>query len=263
MVLGEKPRIMGILNVTPDSFSDGGCYQQLEQALTQARRMLEQGADFLDIGGESTRPGFIPVSAEEEINRVLPVIRAIRSFTDRPISIDTSKAEVAEAALQAGAVIVNDISAWEDPAMAGVVGRYRAGAILMHNQPLRQNCPPWEEVGQFLLARREWAGQISGMAPEHFLLDPGIGFHKNQEQNLSLLRHSGDLRQAGMPVLMAMSNKSCLGKITGIVQPAERIYATIGAAVCCLIAGCDVWRVHKVAACRQALQVAQAIMTSE
>ena len=263
MLLGESPKIMGILNVTPDSFSDGGKYQLVEQAVAHAREMLEQGADFLDIGGESTRPGYTPVPAREEIERVVPVIQAIRAFTDCPISVDTSKAEVAEAALAAGADIINDITAWEDPDMPAVARKFQAGTILMHNSPLVTDLPTGEEVKQFLLARWKWACQVSGLEPEYFVFDPGVGFQKNQAQNLSLLRHCGDLRQSGAPVLLGMSNKSCLGIATGITQASQRIYATIGAAVCCLFSGCDIWRVHQVAASRQALQMAQAIMTAE
>lgn len=263
MILGETPRIMGILNVTPDSFSDGGHYQLVEQAVAHARQMLDEGADFLDVGGESTRPGFTSVPIKEEIRRVVPVIQAIRAFSDRPISVDTSKAEVAEAALAAGAVIINDVTAWEDPGMAAVAGKFRAGTILMHNRPLPKVRPPGEEVRQFLLSRRDRACQESGLGPEYFVFDPGIGFQKDHSQNLSLMRHCGDLRQSGAPVMIAMSNKSCLGMVTGIAQPSQRTYATIGAAVCCLLYGCDIWRVHNVAASRQALQVAQAIMAAE
>jgi len=263
MVLGDTPRIMGILNVTPDSFSDGGHYQLVEQAVDHARQMLSQGADFLDIGGESTRPGYTPVPAKEEIGRVVPVIQAIREFSDCPISIDTSKAEVAEAALAAGAVIINDVTAWEDPDMPAVARKFQSGTILMHNRPLEKNCSTAEEVMRYLLSRREWACQVSGLEPEYFVFDPGIGFQKNHPQNFSLLRHCGDLRQSGAPVLIAMSNKSCLGMATGIADPSQRTYATVGAAVCCLFYGCDIWRVHHVAASRQALQVAQAIMAAE
>ncbi len=254
---------MGILNVTPDSFSDGGHYQLVDQALVHARQMLEEGADFLDIGGESTRPGFTTVPVEEEIRRVLPVIQAVRAFSDVPISIDTNKAEVANAALAAGADIINDVTAWEDPAMPAVARKYRAGTILMHNQPLPKNSNTIEAVKKFLLARREWACQQSGLGPEYFVFDPGIGFQKDLSQNLSLLRHCGDLRQAGAPVMIAMSNKSCLGLVTGITQPSQRTYATVAAAVCCLLYGGDIWRVHNVAATRQALQVGQAIMAAE
>jgi len=165
--------------------------------------------------------------------------------------------------MAAGASIINDVTAWEDPGMPAVAREYRAGTILMHNRPLPTDCHPIEAVKQFLLARREWACQQSGLGLEYFIFDPGIGFQKDLPQNLSLLRHCGDLRQAGAPVMIAMSNKSCLGLVTGITQPSQRTYASLGAAVCCLQYGGDIWRVHNVAASKQALQVAQAIMAAE
>lgn len=250
---------MGILNLTPDSFSDGGKYNCLEMAVARALKMQEEGAEFLDLGGESTRLGFTPVSTVEELRRVLPVIEELRRCCPLPVSIDTSKAAVAEAALAAGASIVNDVSALRDPDMPRVLRKYGAGCILMHHLPLAPQSDAFQEVAFFLEKRLQWAVASCSLGKEHFVVDPGIGFGKSQEQNLSLLRHCGELRSRGMPVLVGMSNKSFIGKITGEGHADRRLAGTIAAGVLCQFNGCDILRVHQVFENCQALQVIAAI----
>jgi len=261
-LLNGQPRIMGILNLTPDSFSDGGKFNCLEKAVERALQMQQEGAEFLDLGGESTRPGHTPVSTEEELRRVLPVIEELRRCCPLPISIDTSKAAVAEAALAAGASIVNDVSALRDPEMPGVIRKYGAGCILMHDLKLLPEPEAFREVAVFLEKRLQWAVASCALSKEHFVVDPGIGFGKSQEQNLSLLRHCGDLRSVGMPVLVGMSNKSFIGRITGESDPCRRLGGTIAAGILCQLNGCDILRVHQVFENRQALQVVTAIRSA-
>jgi dihydropteroate synthase len=253
------PRIMGILNLTPDSFSDGGKFVCPEKAVRRALQMAGEGADFLDLGGESTRPGHTPVSAEDELRRVLPVLEELRRCCPLPISIDTSKAVVADAALAAGASIVNDVSALRDPAMAAVIGKHRAGCILMHDLQLPPQPEAFRQVADFLAQRLQWAMEKCALGKEHFIIDPGIGFGKNLGQNLSLLKHCGSLRKLGAPILVGMSNKSFIGKITGEEQPDRRLGGSLAAAVLCQRNGCDILRVHQVFETGQALQVAAAI----
>ncbi len=257
--LNGQPRIMGILNLTPDSFCDGGKFTCLENALQRALQMQKEGAEFLDLGGESTRPGYMPVSTAEELRRVLPVIEELRRCCPLPISIDTSKAAVAEAALAAGASIVNDVSALRDPKMPGIIGKYGAGCILMHDLKLPPQPEAFKEVTAFLEKRLQWAVTSCALSKEHFVVDPGIGFGKSHEQNLALIRSCGELRSLGMPVLIGMSNKSFIGRITGENRADRRLGGTIAAAVLCQLYGCDLLRVHQVFENRQALQVAAAI----
>ncbi|MFA6930406.1 MAG: dihydropteroate synthase [Lentisphaeria bacterium] len=257
--LDGQPKIMGILNLTPDSFSDGGKFNHLEAALQRALQMQNEGADFLDLGGESTRPGCTPVSTQEELQRVLPVIEELRRCCSLPISIDTSKAAVAEAALAAGASIVNDVTALRDPDMPRVIRKFAAGCILMHDRQLPPQAEAYQEVALSLQKRLQWAVATCALSKEHFVVDPGIGFGKSQEQNLALLKHVGEWRNLGIPVLVGMSNKSFIGRITGQTQAAQRLSGTIATAVTCLLNGCDILRVHQVLENRQALQVATAI----
>ena len=252
------PMLMGILNVTPDSFSDGGRYDQCEVAVTHALEMVAEGAGIIDIGGESTRPGHQCVPANEELRRVLPVIRKLREKTDIPISIDTSKAEVADAALEAGADIVNDVSALADSAMPAVVSRYGAGCILMHYQQLPADADAPALVTAWLGQRLEEAQQLCALPHEHFVVDPGIGFGKSVPQNLALIAHLNALCSLPVPILLAMSRKSFIGAVANVSNPAERLPGTLAAATlaCC---GCHILRVHDVAAVRQAIAVAQAL----
>ncbi len=254
-----QPRIMGIINLTPDSFSDGGKFNGVEKALRRALQMQEEGAEFLDLGGESTRPGHTPVDTEEELRRVLPVIEELARCCSLPISIDTSKAAVAAAALEAGASIVNDVSALRDPEMPAVIRKYGAGCILMHDLNLPSPPEAFRKVAEFLAERLRWAVASCALSEEHFVVDPGIGFGKNLAQNLSLLRHCGDLRALGRPVLVGSSNKSFIGKVAGETRADQRLGGSIAATLLCQMSGCDILRVHQVLENRQALQVAAAI----
>jgi dihydropteroate synthase len=254
-----QPRIMGIINLTPDSFFDGGKFNGLEKAVQRALQMQAEGAEFLDLGGESTRPGYAPVNSEEELRRVLPVLEELRRCCSLPISIDTSKAAVAAAALEAGASIVNDISALRDPEMPAVIRKYGAGCILMHDLTLPPQPEAFRNVAEFFAERLSWAVASCALSREHFIVDPGIGFGKTLEQNLSLLRHCGMLRTLARPVLVGMSNKSFIGKITGETRAGQRLGGSIAAALLCQMSGCDILRVHQVFENRQALQVAAAI----
>ena len=257
--------VMGIVNVTPDSFYDGGRCQTVDAALAHARRLLAEGADLIDVGGESTRPGARPVPAAEERARVLPVIAAVRAATDLPISIDTTKAEVAAAALAAGADIVNDVSAGRfDAAMLPLVAERGAGIVLMHmhgTPATMQDAPAYDDVVaevRAFLAERAAAARAAGIAADRIVVDPGIGFGKRLEHNLALLAHLGRLAELGFPVAVGTSRKAFLGTLTGD-PPAERLAASIAAAVLAAARGARILRVHDVAATKRALAVAEAI----
>ncbi|MBR6470737.1 MAG: dihydropteroate synthase [Victivallales bacterium] len=253
------PVLMGILNVTPDSFSDGGRYFQCVQAIEHAKRMVAEGAAILDVGGESTRPGFTPIPAQEEIRRVVPVIRKIREFSEVPISIDTSKAAVAKEALAAGADMVNDVSALADPAMPEVIGAHRAGCILMHSSTLPLDADAPQVVTEWLSRRLEMATHSCQLPREFFLADPGIGFGKTVPQNLSLMANLNQLADTlPVPILLAMSRKSFIGAVAKEPDPTERLPGTIAAAAL-TCRDCHLLRVHDVGAVRQALAVAAAI----
>jgi dihydropteroate synthase len=266
---------MGVLNVTPDSFSDGGRFLDAHAAVAHGRRLIGEGADILDIGGESTRPGAAPVSAEEELARVMPVIEAL---AERPagvsLSIDTSKARVARAALEAGADFVNDVSALRgDPAMAEVVARSGAECCLMHMQgePRTMQVDPLygdvvEEVKAFLAERIEFA-VAAGIARERILLDPGIGFGKTVEHNLELLRRLEELCELGAPILVGTSRKAFIGRVlataAGATEPvavSERLAGTIATNVLALERGARVFRVHDVGPVADALALATATL---
>ena len=253
---------MGILNVTPDSFSDGGKFFHREAALRQAERLIESGADILDIGGESTRPFAQPVPEEEELRRVIPVIEAVRErFPEIPISIDTYKARVAEEALSAGADILNDVSALRfDARMKEVVRRFRPPVILMHMKGTPQTMqldPRYRDllggIRGFLRERAETVRAL-GLSPEKIILDPGIGFGKRFEHNLTLLREVSFFRELGYPLLYGPSRKAFLGEILG-KEARERDIGTVAVAVYLALAGVDILRVHNVAWCREALKV--------
>lgn len=249
--LGGRTWIAGVLNLTPDSFSDGGKYAGTEAALRQARRLLGDGADLLDLGGESSRPGAEPVPPAEEQRRVLPVLRALRAETEAPISIDTRNAETAEAALECGADILNDITALRDPGMAAVAARHGAGLVLMHmrGDPATMQCGPryddvTAEVEAFLAGRIRRALD-AGVAEEAIALDPGIGFGKTPEHNAELLRTFSRMRLPARPWWIGVSRKSWLGTITG--RPvSERLAAGLGALAYAALNGAHVLRVHDV-----------------
>lgn len=243
--------IMGILNTTPDSFSDGGQYITVEAAVAQAKQMVADGASIIDIGGESTRPGATFVSAEEEIARVVPVIQAIRREVDCLISIDTYKAETAKAALEAGAHILNDVWAGlydGNDAMFKVAATYQAPIILMHNQADEQYQDVTKDVCRFLQERAE-AALAAGIAKENIWLDPGFGFAKNVEQNLALLKDLEEVTQLGYPVLFGISRKRVVDALLGgNTKPLERDGATAALSSWAIAKGCQIVRVHHVAA---------------
>ncbi|HVD41902.1 MAG TPA: dihydropteroate synthase [Solirubrobacterales bacterium] len=258
-------KLMGVVNVTPDSFSDGGLYLDPEAAIAHGRELAAAGAEILDVGGESTRPGAEAVSAEEELRRVVPVIRGL-SDIDCDVSVDTSKARVAEAALDAGAAIVNDVTALRgDPEMAGLCAERGATVVLMHmlgDPRTMQDDPRYGDVVaevKAFLARRLEAAVAAGIAEERVWLDPGIGFGKTAADNMELLRRLGELRELGRPLVIGTSRKSFIGRVDGS-DAAHRLGGTIASSVLAAAEGAEVLRVHDVAEMRQALTVATAIL---
>jgi dihydropteroate synthase len=259
------PAVMGVVNVTPDSFSDGGAFLEPARAIAHGLRLAEEGADIVDVGGESTRPGSDPVPAEVELARVLPVVSALAAEGLR-VSIDTAKAAVAEAALDAGAVMVNDVTALRgDPRMGGVVARAGASLCLMHMLGVpktMQDDPRYDdvvgEVEAFLRERLAVAVE-AGISEEEVCLDPGIGFGKTLAHNVELLHHLDALVRIGRPVVIGASRKRFIGAITGR-EEGERIAGTVAANVAALLRGASVFRVHDVRENREALDVAAAIM---
>nr|WP_205664624.1 dihydropteroate synthase [Ammonifex thiophilus] len=245
---------MGILNVTPDSFSDGGKYNTVEAARARALEMVEEGADIIDLGGESTRPGHTPVEAEEELRRVIPVLEAILPEVPVPISIDTSKAVVAEEALRRGAHLINDQRALADPNMAAVVARYEAPVVLMHNPSTPQYRDFMGDIIDHLAERVEYA-EASGIPREHIILDPGIGFGKTPEQNLEVVRRLDELKSLGLPVLVGPSRKSFIGYVLDLPVE-ERLEGTAAAVAVSIVKGADIVRVHDV---KQMVRVARMV----
>ena len=264
--LGKRGIIMGVLNVTPDSFSDAGSFLDPETAIAHALRMEAEGAEIIDIGGESTRPGAETVETEEELRRIVPVIRALRTRSKVLISIDTSKAVVAEAAIDAGADIINDVTALRgDPQMAEVALRSHAGVVLMHMQgrpkTMQQN-PHYTdvvaEVAEFL-RQRVSAAIGYGMTAEQIVIDPGIGFGKRPEHNLSLLRSLETLVQFGRPVLVGVSRKSFLGWLGEAQTTADRFWPGVALTSLCREKGARIFRVHEPKPHRDALRMTEAI----
>jgi dihydropteroate synthase len=268
LTAGPGPVVVGILNVTPDSFSDGGDFLDPEAAAEHAATMLDEGADMLDIGGESTRPGSDPVSQEEEIQRVVPVLERILSV--RPgavISVDTYRSGTATAALEAGASLVNDVTALRgDPRMASVVEEAECPVILMHMQgepKTMQKEPHYQdvvrEVRDFLAKRAEYA-VAAGVRPENVIVDPGIGFGKNLEHNLALLHDLDAIVDLGLPVLIGASRKRFIEGITGVQEARDRVPGTVATTVLAYERGATFFRVHDVRANREALAVAEAVL---
>lgn len=257
---------MGVVNVTPDSFSDGGLYLEKKKAVQRALELVGEGADIVDVGGESTRPGSDPIPAKEEIRRLIPVISSVREKTDVLISVDTTKSEVAEAALDAGASIINDISSLRvDPEMASLVVQRDAPVILMHMKgtPKTMQINPsytdlLEEVKSFLRERIELA-LASGFKKEKIIIDPGIGFGKRYEDNLTLINNLLVFEDLDRPILVGPSRKSFIGKILNL-PPLERIEGTIASSIISIIRGAHILRVHDVAPVKRALLVAEAIL---
>ena len=253
VVLGKRTLVMGILNTTPDSFSDGGDFATPSAAVERALEMESQGADIIDIGGESTRPGAAPVSESEEIRRTAPIIGKIREHSDILISIDTTKAAVAFQALEAGAQIVNDISALEaDEKMIGIVKKSQAGAVLMHRKgspKTMQENPNYENVVKDVrtyLNRRAKACIQLGITPNQLVIDPGIGFGKTTAHNLELLRRLPKLAECGYPTLVGASRKNFIGQTTGRAIPQERLGGNLGVAAWAVLHGAHILRVHDI-----------------
>ena len=277
MPIGEHTLIMGILNITPDSFSDGGQFVHLDTALAHAEQMIAEGADIIDVGGESTRPGGEPISIDEEIERVVPVISALTQRTNVPISVDTTKSEVARAALDAGAAIVNDISALRfDFYVADAVARTGAGLVLMHSRgtpATMHRLPPvadiMHEVTHSLRASINMA-ERRGVKHESIVIDPGIGFGKSQEQNLELIAKLDQLIAAfpDYPLLIGTSRKSFIGRIlagdSGAPAPAEdRLHGTLATITAAILKGAHIVRVHDVKAAIETIRVAESIRDNQ
>ena len=253
---GKKTYIMGILNVTPDSFSDGGDFTNVEIALKHAKDMVDEGADIIDLGGESTRPGHKFVSAQEEIKRIVPVISRLKEEINVPISVDTYKSEVAKEALELGVDMINDV--WGltyDEDMAEVIGKYDASVCIMHNQEGSEyDKDIMESIKEFLQNSIDKALK-AGIKKEKIVLDPGIGFGKTFEQNLEVLRRLDELKDLGYPVLLGTSRKSVLGNIVN-VKPKDRVDATVATTVLGIRDGVDIVRVHDVKENLQAAMIA-------
>ncbi|TMK59915.1 MAG: dihydropteroate synthase [Actinobacteria bacterium] len=261
------PAVMGIVNVTPDSFSDGAMFATAEDAVARGARLVDEGADLVDVGGESTRPGSDPVEVDEELRRVVPVIEGLaKARPGTPISIDTRKPKVAIAALDAGACVVNDITAGRDTKLLEIVARTGAGIVLMHmlGEPkTMQDDPRYDdvvaEVNEFLRERIE-AAVFAGIPEERTCIDPGIGFGKTVEHNLALLRAVPALRMLGAAVMVGASRKGFIGTLTGVEDPAARFEGSLAVAVLAAAYGADLVRVHDVEATVRALKVADAVV---
>jgi len=267
LVLGERTLLMGVLNVTPDSFSDGGRYRDAGAAVRRALEMEAEGADIIDIGGESTRPGSEPVSAETELARVLPVVEGLRGRLKIPISIDTQKTRVAEAALAAGAEMVNDVSALRtDPALAEVVRRARVPLVLMHmrGRPKTMQLRPFarDVMADVTRGLREALGRArrAGIPRSRLILDPGIGFGKSVEQNCELLARLPELARLGCPLLVGTSRKAFLGALAGGGTEDRRIWGTAASVTATVLGGAHIVRVHDVAEMLRVVRVADGIV---
>jgi len=273
--LGRRTLIMGVLNVTPDSFSDGGTYIDAEKAVVRAEQLLDEGARIIDVGGESTRPGATElVSEEEERRRVLPVIRDLkRRRTDAVVSVDTYKASVARAAVDVGAEIVNDVSGFRwDPKMLKTVAELKVGAVLMHTRGRPEEWKTLPPVGDpVLMVKRElrqWAeaAGLGGIKRDHLVLDPGFGFGKRFEENHPLLAHFGELQGMGFPLLAGVSRKSFIGRMLARdgkdAEVGERLYGTLAAEAALILKGAHIIRTHDVRVAVEAARVADAIVAS-
>ena len=251
----SRTLVMGILNVTPDSFSDGGRFDSVERAVLHAIQMMEQGADILDIGAESTRPGHEPVSADVEIRRLLPVLDALKGRVSCPVSVDTTKAKVAEAALEAGATIVNDVWGFQkEPELAEIAAAHGAAVVLMHN---RTNIDPMVDIIDDMLRFLETSltiAQKAGISTDRISLDPGIGFGKTLEQNITAITHLARLKSLGCPLLVGASRKSMIGKIIESTTD-ERLPGTLAIHTAAMLNGADMIRVHDVKEAVQAARV--------
>lgn len=263
----SKVRLMAVLNVTPDSFSDGGTHFAVDDAVRAGLQMVADGADILDIGGESTRPGAAVVSADEECSRVVPVIRRLREASEVPISIDTTKAGVASQAIAAGASIINDISGFEhDPAMIPLAAESACDCVVMHMrgtpQTMQQDLHYDDLIGEICgyFQSRVDTLRAAGVAGSAIILDPGIGFAKSAEQNLLLIQRLAEFAALGFPILLGPSRKSFIGRILGIDDPAERIWGTAASIAIGIANGAQIIRVHDVREMRQVCDLSSAIL---
>lgn len=263
--IDRNPLVMGIINVTPDSFSDGGRFIDPDEALAQARRLVDEGADILDVGGESTRPGAEPVDVAEELERVMPVIERIVADIDVPVSIDTTKADVMRAAVNAGAAMINDVTGLRLPGTLEAAAELNVSVCLMHMQGeprTMQKNPHYDDVVEDIkgfFERRIAACVSAGIAGDRIVLDPGFGFGKTLEHNLVLLARLGELDRLGYPLLVGISRKSMLGAVTGRERAEERVSASVAAALIAADRGAAIVRVHDVAATVDALKVREAV----
>ncbi|MDJ0846598.1 dihydropteroate synthase [Crocosphaera sp.] len=263
---GKRTYLMGILNVTPDSFSDGGDYNSLETALEQAKKMIEAGADIIDIGGQSTRPGAEEITLEEELNRVIPIIKALRQSSSIPISIDTTRSQVAEAAIKAGADMVNDISGGTfDTKMFATVASLQVPLIIMHIRGTPKTMQQKTDYQDLVNEIRQWLNcQIkkaieAGIAPNKIIIDPGIGFAKTYPQNIDLLKQLSRFQELNCPILVGVSRKSFIGHILEEKDPKKRVWGT--AAACChaIASKTDILRVHDVPEMKDIIKVADVL----
>lgn len=263
----SKPLVMGIVNVTPDSFSDGGAHNGLQAAVAWGQKLVREGADILDVGGESTRPGAAEVGVQEEIERVVPVVRALAQ-EGFAVSVDTSKPEVMREALKAGACILNDVRAFELPGAEEVAAQSGAGLVIMHMKgtpQTMQNNPDYSDLlGEIerYLRQREEALLAKGVRLEQICWDPGFGFGKTLEHNFSILKHTEHFVASGRPYLMGLSRKTSLGVVTGQKDPAKRVVASVAGALMAVERGAQIVRVHDVLETRQALDVFWAMKTA-
>ncbi len=266
LLILDRPRIMGVVNVTPDSFSDGGEHADTAAAVAHALALIADGADVIDIGGESTRPGAVPVSIDEELRRVIPVVEALAAATTLPISIDTSKPEVMRAAVQAGAGLINDVHALRQPGALDAAAECGAAICLMHmlGEPgSMQQAPAYDDVCgeiQRFLTDRILACQFAGIDKKRIVIDPGFGFGKTLEHNVELLARLDSFKVLGCPILAGLSRKRMIGALTGREHVGERIHGSVAAALLAVQRGAAIVRVHDVAATRDALAVWQAVV---
>jgi dihydropteroate synthase len=260
--VSQTPLLMGVLNTTPDSFFDGGAYADPQRAIEHGLQLLEEGADWLDVGGESTRPGAAPVPVEEELRRVIPVLQGLaRQRPGAVLSVDTSKVAVAEQAIEAGATVINDVSGLSDAAMAPLAARHGVTLVIMHmrGQPatMQQDTGYDDLVGEVaaFLAERAGAALRAGVPRERVVLDPGLGFGKHPDDNPALVQAVPTFRALGFPVLIGASRKSFIGRLTGTQRAQDRLFGSVGAALAAARFGADLLRVHDVRATRDALRV--------
>jgi len=263
----SQPAIMGVLNVTPDSFSDGGNFFSVEKSLQHAQRMVDEGAAIIDVGGESTRPGAAPVSLDEELERVIPVIEALASSLSVPVSIDTRKPIVMQAAVAAGAGLINDVNALQEPGAVEMAAGLGVPVCLMHMQGIQesmQQSPDYQdvvtEVATFLQGRAD-ACLAAGMSEQQIILDPGFGFGKTVEHNLQLLQHLEQLVSTGFPVLVGLSRKSLIGKVLGLPVD-NRLYPSVALAVLAVWKGAAIVRCHDVRETSEAIRMCHAVMNT-